>query len=245
MKIVRRHLSSRLVGPFGPLVLALMLPACFTPPTVDPGPRVIADFNEGADVDGSTWSAFGAWECTATATIQTDGGRDDITQPSSPDGGAPASCMPGPGDDDRGSLTASFALDPATGGQKLAVTVGTHTPQEAPVNLTGFNKLFFSAWLESSTSTKLPLGTGLKVRLGCSTNMGDVSVDQSAIVTPDAPDWNAVAPLLLTGFQGKSPLTSPVGGCLAVVDSISFVVSFGSTPDPIGGTLRLDNIELK
>jgi hypothetical protein len=241
--IVRRNLSSI---PFVPLVLALMLPACFTPPTVDPGPRVIADFNEGTGVDGSTWSAFGAWECTATATIQADGGSDDITQPSSPDGGPPTSCRLGPGDGDRGSLTASFALDAATGGQKLAVAVGTHTPTGAPVNLTGFNKLFFSAWLQSSTSTiKLPLGTGLKVQLGCTTNMGDISVDQSVIITPDAPDWSVVAPLLLTGFQGKNPLTSPVGACLAVVDSISFVVSFGSTPDPIAGTLWLDNIELK
>ena len=230
---------------FAPLVLALAVPACF-PPTVDPGPRIIADFNETDAVDGSTWSAFGAWECTASATLQTDGGVDSIAAPS-PDGGPPASCMWGPGSNDKGSLVASFALDPATGGRKLTAEVGTRTPQGATVNLTGFNKLSFRAWLSSSSTMKLPQGTGLDIHLGCSANTNDPLVDQPAtgIISPDAPDWSAVVYFPLTGFQGKDPVTLPVGACLAVVDSISFVVSFASTNDSIAGTLRLDNIELQ
>ncbi len=240
--IERRNLSALR---FAPLVLALVVPACF-PPTVDPGPRIIADFNETYGVDGSTWSAFGAWECNALTTVQTDGGMDDSIQAPSPDGGPPASCMLGPGSNDKGSLVASFALDAATGGRRLTLQVSTRTPQGAPVNLTGFNKLSFQVWLSGSSTMKLPQGTGLDVQLGCSANTNDTSVEQSASITPDFPGWSPVTPpLMLSGFQAKNSLTSPVGACLAVVDSISFVVSFGSTTDPIAGTLRLDNIQIQ
>jgi hypothetical protein len=239
--------------PFVPLVLALAVPACFNPPTVDPGPRVIADFDEdGGLVDGAiepTWSLFSPWTCSASRMSDQDNvnagpdggprGEVDAGQPTGPDGGQPVSCTLGLGDPDMLGLWATFDAVAPGKGQKLVVEVTTQTMSRT-VDFSAFQRLLFDARLDP-TADPFPMGTELRVELGCATTKYHVDW-----YVPLFPLWNPFSPLL-SAFQGTNPLMDQ--SCLAHVDSIGFAVLFssptGTSMIPIAGTLRLDSIELK
>jgi hypothetical protein len=253
MAALCRALAAVLVAPLG---FALFSPACYSLPKVDPGPHYIADFEEDAGLDGSAWSAFGGWSCRAYTTDQpgSDGGQEAapdggvvLGQAVSPDGGLPVSCILGSGTDDRANdqraLEAIFGLLAPNDGRQLAIEVETQTVVGTTVDFNSFSQFTFDVRLDSnSTSVKLPAGTQLKVQLGCATNLSERSVDQfPPNITLDATSWNTATPAL-SGFRGMDPSASPA--CLAVVDSVHFIVLFASAPpgSPIAGTLWLDNI---
>ncbi len=253
MVALRRALAAIVFVPWG---FALFLPACYSLPKVDPGPHYIADFEEDAGLDGSAWSAFGGWSCRAYTTDQpgSDGGQQAgpdggmaLAQATGPDGGLPVNCILGSGTDDRTNdqraLEATFDLLAPNDGRQLAIEVESQTVLGTTVDFNSFNQFTFDVRLDSSsTSVKLPAGTQLKVQLGCMTNASEHSVDQfPPSITLDATSWNTVTPPL-SGFRGTDPSAGP--SCLAVVDSVHFIVLFASAPagSPIAGTLWLDNI---
>jgi hypothetical protein len=235
--------------------LMALLPACFSLPKFDPGPRVLDDFEEDAGLS-PTWALFASWSCRALTNRnpneRPDGGPDGGPDAGSdggggltgPDGGVPIPCGVGPGDGDRGALVATFDLTAPSDGQQLAVEVATPT-KSGTVDLSGFGRFMFDAQLDSaSSSANLPAGTQLIVKLGCAKNGDDASEDEPVGITTEALSWTSFSYSLDT----FSPMNaSPNQSCLTAINSVRFVVLLGRAPPgtAIAGTLQLDNIELR
>jgi hypothetical protein len=242
------------------ILTALTLPTCFSLPHLDPGNRVLDDFNEDAHLT-PTWSAFSPWVCVPFINRRQEGsdagqdgglgGEFDAGQLANPDGGQPVSCSVGPGDGDKPAnnqaLVSTFDIVAPSGSDPFGVAITTTTTSGSVVDLTGFTQLLIDAELYSTTvgQAMLPSGTKLEVELGCSTNVRDTAIDQSVNITTEAVGWPQIPALPLEMFS--SIPASPIQTCLATVDSISFKVQLGrATPGtPIGGTLELDNIAFK
>lgn len=247
--------------PYAALLSMALVPACFSLPHVDPGNRVLDDFDQDADLM-PTWSAFGAWVCApfiSPGRQAADGGQDggassdDAGALASPDGGQPASCGVGPGDGttpaNNHALVSTFDVVAPSGTDPFGVAITTMTIKPgAVVDLTGFTQILFDAQLYSTTLGRdmLPVGTVLEVELGCSTIVKDTTLDQSANVRIEAPGWPP-NPLTLSLDAFSSPAMSPIRSCLGTVDSISFKVLLGraTAGTPISGTLQLDNVAFR
>jgi hypothetical protein len=250
---------------FTAFVSIAVVPACFSLPHVDPGHRVLDDFNEDADLV-PTWSAFGKWVCAPFISrgregrdAGQDGGQnggssgDDAGQLATPDGGQPVSCGLGPGAGTSAAtnqaLVWTFDVLAPTGSDAFGVAVTTTTAKPgAVVDLTGFTQVLFDGQLYSTTLKRdmLPAGTVLEVELGCSTIVNETAVDQSANVNVEATTWPP-NPISLSLDMFNSGSTLPIQSCLSSVDHISFKVLLGraAAGTPIAGTLELDNIAFK
>jgi hypothetical protein len=244
-----------------------MVPACFSLPHVDPGNRVLDDFNEDADLT-PTWSAFGPWVCApfiSRAREGSDGGQDagrdggqdggssgDAGQLANPDGGQPVHCDVGQGAGDNSAdqaLVSTFDVLAPSGSDTFGVEVTTTTANPGSVvDLTGFTQILFDAELYSTTVGQdvVPAGTLLEVELGCSRIAKNANVDQIANVRIEASSWPP-NPFTLSLEVFSSPSVSATQACLGAVDSISFKVLLGraTAAAPIAGTLKLDNIAFK
>jgi hypothetical protein len=241
-----------------------IVPACFSLPHVDPGNRVLDDFNEDADLF-PTWSAFGNWVCApfiSRAREGSDGGEDggqdggssgdDAGQLATPDGGQPVRCDVGQGAGDNSAdqaIVSTFDVLAPSGSDTFGVEVTTTTANPGSVvDLTGFTQILFDAELYSTTLKQgmLPVGTLLEVEFGCSRIAKNTNVDQIANVRIEVPNWPP-NPFTLSLNVFSSPSVSAIQACLGAVDSISFKVLLGraAAGTPIAGTLKLDNIAFK
>jgi hypothetical protein len=244
------------------LLLSLALGAgCFSLPKVNPGNRILDDFDEGAGLGAPTWSAFTRWTCGPFVSRnqgEQDGGRDggpggefDAGPLASPDGGQSVSCGAGPHGEgtapNNQALVATFDVVAPTGSDPFGMVVTTTTGPGSVVDLTGFTQLLFDAELYSTTvgQAMLPSGTKLEVELGCSPNRLETAIDQSVSITTEALHWPPIPPLALQMFASMP--ASQIQSCLATVQSVSFKVLLGRAPagTPIAGTLQLDNIAFK
>jgi hypothetical protein len=217
----------------------LTLPACFSLPHVDPGNRVLDDFDEDAGLV-PTWSAFSEWGCT---TFWQDAGL------ANPDGGQPVSCDVGPGAGSKSlsnqALVATINVVAPIGTDPFGAETTTRT-RSGSVNLSGFTHLLFDTQLYFTMvgQAMLPSGPELKIAFGCSTNMDlKVTPDEKADITIDARGWQQNISLALN----PPPPSTLTQSCLSLVDSITFKVFIGSaaTGTPIAGTLELDNISFR
>jgi hypothetical protein len=235
---------------FAPVLLAAVLfaavlPACIDLQKVDPGPRLVDDFESGDLIP--RWNRFGTWTCGVLASHQADASQD--ASQDDQDGGAAAGQAPcevdTPGDLDMHALRYRFVLnEPPAGNQSLAAAVVTRTIS-GPVDVSGFKQFVFSAYLESdlaaSPSSALPSGTQFQVQLGCSTIRNDRAASQTIGVPFQASSW---LPTPFTIRLDQFPAQSRA--CLAEVDSISFTILLPALPSGTSkdGTLHIDNISL-
>jgi hypothetical protein len=231
------------VALFALFPIALAFAACFDLQKVDPGARVIDDFEDGGLVP--EWQRLKAWSC------DTDGGPNG-GQPDA-DGGQSMSCgVENGGDTDKYALRADFSLKtPLAGDQQPVAEVVTRTIS-GTVDVTGFKRLAFSACLETSPDLSLPLpsGTLFQVELGCSAIKSYPFASQTVpylsfkVKYPDQPFQLPLDMFVAT--KGGSTLQSQT--CLGQVDSIHFTIK-PELPNGMStggiGTLHLDNITLQ
>lgn len=233
----------------GLLPIAPVLAACFDLQKVDPGPRVVADF-ENSENDGglkATWNRFGRVKCGTFLGSDQHLGQDVGAAGTEADPDGSVDCAPEkPGDNNSSfALEATFELNepPGSSQQAGAAVVMRATPGTS-VDVTGFQQLWFSARLESAPPFQLPTATQLEVELGCSNNTGDPLAFQPVDIKLEAQSWPVLQfQLSLDAF--KSRTAHPLN-CLRQLDSIHFTVhpdlaSGAST----GGTLHLDDITLQ
>jgi hypothetical protein len=247
-----------------PIAVTLLLslgPGCFSLPKVNPGNRILDDFDEDAGINAPTWNAFTGWTCgpfVSRSQEKPEGGQDgglggdgDGGPPARLDGGQSVSCGTGPHGEgtppNDQALVATFDVVAPTGSDLFGVVVTTTTTPGSVVDLTGFTQLLFDAELYSTTMGEdmLPSGTKLEVELGCSPNKMEMTIDQSVSITTEALHWPPIPPLALQMFA--STPASQIQTCLATVHSVSFKVLLGRAlaGNPIAGTLQLDNIAFK
>lgn len=240
----------------GLIPIAPVLAACFDLQKVDPGPRVIADF-ENVENDGGTdggtdgglraaWSRFGPVKCNTFMGSDQHLGQDAGAAGTEADPDGSVTCTAEhPGDNDNGALQAAFELnEPPGSSQQAGAAVVMRATPGITVDVTGFQQLWFSARLESSPPFQLPPATELDVELGCSNNTGDPLAIQTVGIKLEAQSWPPIQfQPPLDGFKSR---TSHPQDCLRQVDSIHFTIHpnlAGGTST--GGTLHLDNITLQ
>lgn len=221
--------------------LPLLALACFDPPKIDPGPRILDDF----ETDTPTWTRFSPWTCAGltgdepsapASAAAADGGTGST-------GGVVDCTIEPPGDGDSQALFATFALaDPPDGvRQHPAAEIVSQTAAGSTVDLNGFTQLVFFAILGNTPA--LPAGTKVYVELGCSTYPLDLYAWN--LVTADlmTGDWVRV-PLTLADFQVETSMHNQA--CLAQVDSLRFVIVPNvDDGQSASGTFQLDNIKLQ
>lgn len=194
-------------------VLPLMLAAtgCFDAHSVDPGPWVIDDFEDG-DLSPSDRN-FGAWSCWA------------LPQPNS------CSAVLDSGDQSASSLALDFTIASPPNGSANAVLAGVQTGTAAtPEDFSRFSEMVFSSKVVPG-DPPLPNMTSFTVHLGCSTvPSDDGSVPRNLYVYQKfdvATDWQPVElPIAMFATPPYLP-THPQGGpaaCLRRVDSVNFVI---------------------
>lgn len=232
----------------GLIPIAPVLSACFDLQKVDPGPRVVADF-ENFESDGglkAAWNRFGPVKCGTFLGTDQHLGQDAGPAGTEADPDGSVSCAPEePGDHDKFALEAAFELNepPGSSQQAGAAVVMRATPGTL-VDVTGFQQIWFSARLESAPPLLLPTATQLEVELGCSNNTGDPLAFQSVDIKLEAQSWPMLQfQLSLDAFKSR---TAHPQNCLRQVDSIHFTIH----PDlasgtSTGGTLHLDDITLQ
>ena len=204
---------------------------CFDVHTVDPGPYVIDDFDDG-DFQPADPS-FGPWQCYSfdPSTNQNYGcGHDQDTA-----------------DGSDFSLYVEFTIaDPPDGTQQHG-GAGLLTRSTVPQDLSRFTKIVFSAKLVSG-SPPLPSAALFYAILGCSTastdavsqpTPGDIFVVQSVSY---GSDWQTFT-LAMSSFGSPAWESIHISGgasaCLERVDSIQFEVD-AQLPDGQSGTGRLN-----
>jgi hypothetical protein len=238
---------------FGALVLlTVILPACLDLQKVDPGGRVIDNFEDGGL---PTWNRFAAWQCH---TFVRDAGQDaahggqDGGQPADADGDPGGACQLNPetpGADDLRALRADFQLsDPPDQSRQFPGMEVVARTTSGTVDFTGFAGFVFHAYLDSAPASQSPLPTGTQflVQLGCSTVKDNPAASQMVgiAVAPGA-SWTTF-PLMLDAFLLTATESTHNQGCLRLVDSIHFTIHPGLLDGAsTAGTLHLDNISLQ
>ena len=232
----------------GLIPTAPVLAACFDLQKVDPGPRVVADF-ENSKIDGglkAAWNRFGAVKCGTFLGSDQHVGQDAGQAGTEADPDGSVTCTPeSPGDNKSSfALEAAFELNEPPGSSQQAGAAVVIRATGTSVDVTGFQQLWFSARLESAPSFQLPTATQLEVELGCSNNTADPLAFQPVDIKLEAQSWPVLQfQLSLAAFKSRTAHTQ---NCLRQVDSIHFTVQ----PDlasgtSTGGTLHLDDITLQ
>jgi hypothetical protein len=239
---------------FALLSSALIWPSCYSLPHVDPGNRVIADFEEDGGDAGldPTWNVFEPWFCrgiTIPAQSRADAGPDsgsergaDAGPPANPDGGAPVTCGVELGGYSGHALNAPFDLVTLDDNRAPGVEVGTST-KSGTIDVTGFRQLLFTAQLGPTSSAALPAGTKLRVYLDCGTE----SVFTDFPLNMFGASWTPLS-LRLDALLSVPDLSqNQTQICLVNVDHIRFTVLFGSAAagTEIAGRFQLDDVYLK
>ncbi len=219
-----------------PLLLAVLgAGGCFDVHTVDPGPYIIDDFDDGdlrpADPN------FQAWWCDAY--------NPNTNQ---------CNCDHDAGDQSSFSLfLQANIVDPPDGTQQHGgASLGTSTYTGASEDFTRFSRIQFSAKLESG-NPPIPSNALMYVEIGCTTARtedgslpGDLYVNQGV----DYKSYWQSFTLELNGFNSPPWLATHIKGgpaaCLGRVDSIRFTVD-AQLPDGQSGkfVLHVDTISLQ
>jgi hypothetical protein len=217
------------------LLPALALAGCFDLSKIDPGPRIVDDFEGGG---APTWTRFQPWSCDtftgdAPAGGETDGGA----------GGSVTCTITTPGDGDAHALSADFQLvDPPDGLREHPGAELVSLTSGGTVDLNGFTQLVLFASLVPGTPAP-PSGTQLTVEIGCSSFPLDPLASDAVTADLMTGDWVRL-PLPLADFQLLN--SSHNQACLAQVDSLRFTVVPALTDgQSASGTLLLDNIKLQ
>jgi hypothetical protein len=224
-----------------PMTIAVaMLPAvlgatgCFDAHSVDPGPWVIDDFEDG---DYQPFDRnFGSWDCYASG-------------PSHLCSKAPVT----PGDQGLYAMALDFTIgDPAGSGQQPGgASLQTLLPA-TPEDLSRFSEMVFSAKMPALPAlAALPSSPVFYAELGCSTVQGDgyQTTAGNLYVRQDFPvtiDWKTVQ-LPKAGFLSSPYNDAHINGgpaaCLQRVDNIHFEVQFElSDGQSAMGELSVDEI---
>lgn len=220
-----------------PLVVAalavLAVPGCFDVETVDPGPVVVDDFEDGDFLPALP--GFDAWMCYVYNVAA----------------GHEYECGRAPGFNSTSALYLDAHLvDPADGRQSFpGATLAIYS--DPPYDATPYRELSFVAKLESG-SFALPAEARLHAELGCSTALdtdgnrpGGLYVFVNVAFNED---WK-ISRIPLSGFSPPPWGTQIMGGpsaCLQRVDQIRFTIDAqlrdGVTGD---GLLTIDDITLR
>ena len=217
------------------IVLApLALLGCFDVQTVDPGPVIIDDFDDGDYLPSIR--GFDIWECLAY----------------NPDTTKSFNCahQGSPGDY---HLSLDFTIvDPSDGAQQHGGAMLATFASGAPVDFSHHKTLIFSGQLQSG-SPPLSSDAKLYVEFTCGTALGE---DGSAVSdfyvlqgVAYSSDWGTFR-LSLTNFGPPPWLPRHIAGgtiaCLRLVDGIHFNVD-ASLPDGATGKglLSIDNIRFE
>jgi hypothetical protein len=206
--------------------------ACFDVHTVDPGPAVLDDFEDG-DLIPSLHS-FSAWSCsTYTPNASFD-------------------CALAEGFQGSAGLSFAFSLvDPPDGDQQRGtIEIETHT--DTLIDLTGLSAITFDVRLTNAPPPS-PTGAALRLDLKCSTAIGengavlrDFIVVQSVAYTAE---WSSIN-LAMSNFGPAEWMPGALRGgtpaCLRVVDGFRFVFDPGQ-PDgqTVAGVFSIDNVRLR
>ena len=224
-----------------PILVAL--PACFDVQHVDPGPFYIDSFEQAVPRAPN----FGPGRCDTFMSPAADGGVSPDGDDGTDDAVQHVSCaVQQPVGDHPKALTAQFDLhDPFDmTKQTVGVVVSTDVTSSSgdgsgTVDLSGFQRLVFSAILESGTAP-LPSGTQLIVEIGCRPLLLGVPVVSQAVANLNIDsDW-AQFPLALDDFL-------PSGrACLLQANSLRFSVRPGLMDGKSArGTLSIDDVYLR
>jgi len=233
----------------GLIPIAPVLAACFDLQKVDPGPRVVADFENDENDGGPTaaWNRFGPVNCGTFMGSDQHLGQDAGTAGTQADPDGSVTCTTErPGDGDKVALKAVFELNqPLGSNQPAGAAVVMRATPGSTVDVTAFQEIWFDAYLESAQQPlQLPPTTMLEVELGCSTNISDPLASQPS---GDLGNIWPMHPLHLPLDNSfRVTLTPHSQNCLDRVDSIHFTILPGLADGmSAGGTLHLDNITLQ
>ena len=206
--------------------------ACFDVQTVDPGPAVLDDFEDGDLIP--SLRPFGGWFCA-------------LYNPTTP-----LDCGLAEGFQSSASLSVAFSIiDPPDGDQQRGV-VQLESDADTPIDLTHLSAITFDVRL---TNAPAPLenGPAMRFQLRCSTAVGDNGVELGDFVVvqsvPYTPEWSSIR-LEMSNFGPAQWLPgSPRGGtaaCLRAVDGFQLVFD-PAQPDgqTLAGVLSIDNVRLR
>jgi hypothetical protein len=213
------------------LMLAVASTGCFDVRAVDPGPRVLDDFEDG-DLTPSL-RPFTEWSCgTFEPSVTIDCGLTEGFESST-------------------SLSVAFSLTDPPDDKQQSLGAFTMAFSDTPIDLTALSAITFDIRLTSVTP--LPAGTYMHMDLQCSTAIGDNGVPLADFVvvqnTAFSAEWSSVS-LAISNF-GPAPWRSEHirGGapaCLRAIDGFGFVLHH-ELPDGQTGTgvFSIDNVRLQ
>ena len=216
------------------LICALAAAGCFDVRTVDPGPLVIDDFDDGDAAPALT--GFNAWDCYS---FDTPGSRFD--------------CAVTPGTDNSPfALTLDFRADDPPDGIQQHGGAGLAIYGWPPVDINSYDDFVFSAMLASGTPA-LSSDARLYVELACTTAVaedgsrpGHFYVSASA----DYKDYWQPFRIDVTSFGQPPWVVGKIEGgparCRELIDGIRFTVD-AHLPDGQSGqaVLTIDGIYLQ
>jgi hypothetical protein len=230
-----RRLEGGLVSRAAALAaLAAALPGaagCFDVRSVDPGPLVIDDFDDG-DLQPAD-PAFPPWTCFTFNPMRSDG----------------YSCALDAGYHSDHSLVLEATIDDPPDGIQQYGGGGLATFGDAPQDLSHFRELVFAVELESG-DPPLPSSTQLQIQLGCSTALADDNTMHNDLAVIQLADYDSTwqtKTLAMANFGTPFYLPTHIAGgptaCLRRIDSIQFVVQ-PQLPDgqSTSFTLHVDDI---
>jgi hypothetical protein len=216
------------------LLVLLGAGGCFDVRTVDPGPYIVDDFDDGdfqpADPNFQTWECYG-FNLVTSANIN---------------------CDHDTGDQSAFSLFLDATIvDPLDGAQQHGgASLATYA--KVPEDFTRFSEFKFSAKLESG-NPPIPSNANLYVELGCSgarTEDGLVPGDLYVVQGVDYKSYWQPFALAMSSFNSPPWLSTHImggpAGCLAHIDNIRFTVD----PQVLDGqsgrfVLHIDTISLQ
>jgi hypothetical protein len=215
------------------LLLGMLAAGCFDVHTVDPGPYVIDDFDDGDYYPPD--SRLDQWMCYAF----------------NPDTNKNYKCER-EGVVDAYSLFLDFTINDPVNGVQEDGGAGVATFANKPIDFRGFEQIDFRVMLES-LNPPIPSGAQLSVEFGCSTapdDNGDVPGD--FYVVQGAGFDKAWTPVKLTLNNFAPPpwivrhIEGGTAGCLARVDGIRFSLDAKLPDGETGhGVLHIDDIRLQ
>jgi hypothetical protein len=229
--------TTRAVAGAPVLVAALAVlaaPSCFDVQTVDPGPLVVDDFEDGDYLPALP--GFDRWFCYSF----------------NPEGSQGYHCAGAAGDESTSALYLDAQIDDPPDGKQQHGGAALATKSRVPLEINPYREFVFSAKLESSTPA-LPSDAYMYVELGCSTALATDGSRPGDLYVVAGVDYKSSWQTYRFGVTSFGPppwvLTHVMGGperCRALVDSIRFTIDAQIVDGESGrGILTIDNIHFE
>ncbi|HMF40252.1 MAG TPA: hypothetical protein VKQ32_06140 [Polyangia bacterium] len=216
------------------VLLSLAAPACYSVDTIDPGPVVIDDFDDGDFVP--TMSELDYWQCYSF----------------NPSTNLNFSCDKAPGYQSKFSLYVEFTLDDPPDGVQQYPGAGLGAwANGSTVDFTRYHELDISLKLQNG-SPPLPSEALVYIELDCKNAPGEDGKPSNFYVTLSVKptmDWSTF-PLALSNWASPPWESAHVKGgipaCMRAIDGISISLS-GQLQDgeSAQGKLFIDGLKLK